>query len=53
MTYDVAIYTTLPLEQKLVEELREAVAPANLTIARDEPSLEEHIASMTKEEVEF
>ena len=56
VNYDVVVFIAEPFTQKDVEELREItalIAPAKLTVASDGPSLEEHLATMTEEEIKF
>ena len=53
VNYDVVIFMTMPFTEEHVEDLRQAVAPSNLVVARDGPSLEEHLASMTEDERTF
>jgi hypothetical protein len=53
VNYDIVVFTTIPWTDEQVLDLARTVAPAKLTIAIDGPSLEEHLASMTKEEVTF
>ncbi len=53
VNYDVVIFMTMPFTEEHVEDLREAVAPSNLIVARDGPTLEEHLASMTEDEKNF
>jgi len=51
VNYDIVIFTTMPWKEEEIEELRSVVSPAKLTVSLEGLSLEEHLASMTKEEV--
>ena len=53
MKYDVLIFTTIEWDDDSIAQLQRAVAPAKLTVAIEAPPLEEHLSSMTKEEVQF
>ena len=53
VNYDIVVFTTMPWTDEQVLDLARFVAPAKLTIALDGPSLEGHLAAMTKEEVAF
>jgi hypothetical protein len=53
MKYDVVIFTTMPWNESQITELQEVAHPAKLTVALEGPSLEEHVKSMTPDEVEF
>jgi hypothetical protein len=51
--YDIVVFTTIPYTEEEISSLQEVVAPTNLTVVLDGPSLEEHLAAMTQEEKEF
>lgn len=51
VNYDILVFTTIPWSEEQVLELAEVVAPAKLIVALDGPSLEEHLESMTDNEV--
>jgi hypothetical protein len=53
VNYDVLVFTTMPWSDEEVEELARVVAPAKLIVSIDAPPLEEQLASMTKEELDF
>lgn len=53
MKYDIVVFTTLPWDEENIVQLQKAAAPANLTVAVEAVPLEEQLAAMTKEEVEF
>jgi len=53
VNYDILVFTTIPWTDEEVEELAKVVAPAKLIVAIDGPPLEGHLASMTKEEVDY
>ena len=51
--YDIVVFTTLPWTEEQIAELQGFVAPVKLTVALEGPPLEEQLAAMTKEEVDF
>jgi hypothetical protein len=51
--YDVVVFTTMPWDDKDIAQLQKAALPAKLTVALEAPPLEEQMAAMTKEEVQF
>mmetsp|Transcript_1954 Transcript_1954/g.3560 ORF Transcript_1954/g.3560 Transcript_1954/m.3560 type:complete len:443 (-) Transcript_1954:55-1383(-) len=51
--YDIVVFTTIPYTEEEIASLQEVVAPTKLTVVPDGPSLEEHLAAMTKEERDF
>jgi len=51
--YDIIVFTTLPWTSQEIKEFEEFAAPANVTIVRDSPPLEDVLTSMTIEEVSF
>ena len=51
--YDLLVFTTLPWSEREIKELQEIASPAKLTVALEGPSLEDHIANMTMDEVQF
>ena len=54
VAYDIVVFTTLPWTKEQIEELQGHAWPAKLTVAVDISSpLEEQLAAMTQEEVEF
>ena len=53
MKYDVVIFTSEPWNETQIAELQKVAHPAKLTVALEGPTLEEHIKSMTPDEVEF
>ena len=54
VAYDIIVFTTIPWNEEQIEELQGHVWPAKLTVAVDISSpLEEQLANMTKEDVEF
>ena len=53
MQYDIVVFTTMPWNETEVKKLQTTVAPAKLTVVSEGPSLEERLASMTAEEVQF
>lgn len=53
VNYDIVIFTTLPWDDNTVEELAKIVAPAKLIVSTEGPPLEQHLASMTNEEITF
>lgn len=53
MKYDFVIFTTLPFEEDQISQLQKVAFPANLTVALEAPPLEEQLANMTTNELEF
>lgn len=53
VNYDIVLFSTMPWNDDQVLELSKVVSPAKLTVAVDGPSLEEHLASMTDDEIDF
>jgi len=51
--YDIIVFTTLPWTQEQIDELVATAIPAKLKVIRDSPDLEEVLAGMTEEEVDF
>jgi hypothetical protein len=53
VNYDIVLFSTIPWDDEQVLELGKVVSPAKLTVAVDGPSLEEHLATMTDDEMVF
>ncbi len=53
VNYDILVFTTIPWTDEEIHELAQVVAPAKLTVAIDGPPLEEQLALMTVEELDF
>jgi hypothetical protein len=53
MKYDFVIFTTMPWNPEDVAKLQKVAYPAKLTVAVEAAPLEEQLAAMTKDEVEF
>lgn len=51
--YDIVIFTTLPWSEEQIHELQNASYPANLTIALEGPPLDDQLAAMAPEEIQF
>lgn len=51
--YDIVVFTTMPWDEENIAQLQEAAMPANLTVAIEAPPLQDQLAAMSKEEVEF
>ena len=52
LNYDYVIFVGMPFSQSQEIEMKDHAYPAKLTLVL-EPSLEEHLANMTKDEIEF
>jgi hypothetical protein len=53
VNYDIVVFSTLPWRHWQVEELRSVAPETKITVVRDSAPLQDHIASMTPEEVAF
>lgn len=51
--YDIVIFTTLPWPEESIRALQEQAYPANLTVALEAPPLDQQLAAMTPDEVQF
>uniref|UniRef100_A0A7S1B5K7 Uncharacterized protein n=1 Tax=Corethron hystrix TaxID=216773 RepID=A0A7S1B5K7_9STRA len=51
--YDILVFTTFPWTEAEIEGLQRFVSPANLSVLLDSPPLEDQLATMTAEEVDY
>eukprot|EP00979_Chaetoceros_neogracilis_P018227 scaffold10557_cov302-Chaetoceros_neogracile.AAC.6 len=51
MKYDIIVFTTIPWTQEKIDLVQIAAGGAKVTVVVEGPSLEEHLAAMSKEEV--
>lgn len=53
MKYDIVVFTTIPWDDDKIAEAQNVVKPAKLTIAVEAEPLEDQLAKMSKEELNF
>jgi len=51
VNYDIVVFTTMPWTEAEIEELQEVVPDSKLVVAIDGPTLQEHLADMTEDEL--
>ena len=53
VNYDIVIFSTLPWEADLIQELRAVVPYTKLIVASEGPTLEDQLSAMTRDEVDY
>ncbi len=48
--YDIIVFTTIPFTDDQIQTVRDIVAPSNLEVVTEGPSLEDHLNNMTESE---
>jgi hypothetical protein len=51
--YDIVVFTTVPWTRRQVKELQAVVPDTKLVVVRDSPPLQDQLASMSPNEVDF
>jgi hypothetical protein len=51
MKYDIVVFTTIPWSEENIAKVQKIAAPAKVTVAVEGPSLEEQLATLSKEEL--